>query len=144
MTRSDADENEPTAALELAEDSGELTRTEVLHGELLDTQPAPEPASEGPTFAATVAPAPNPSTTEQPTVRWGALVWALLFGSVGAFALWTLVDPARRDDAVWWAIGLHPTMAVLYGLIAVGVIVALFGIVGLIRRGERKRRAARG
>lgn len=84
--------------------------------------------------ATPVTPAPGP------TVRWGALVWALIFGGTAALTLWILVDPARRLAADAWIAGLNPLAAWLYALIAVGVIVALFGIVGLIRRGERARR----
>lgn len=76
----------------------------------------------------------------RPTVRWGALVWALIFGGTAALTLWILVDPARRLAADAWIAGLNPLAAWLSALIAVGVIVALFGVVGLIRRGERARR----
>jgi len=141
-------ETETTAALELATSDGELERTEVLEGVPLDMETATEPTTEDTLFASlgvtgpTVR--PNPSSPDRPTIRWGALVWALLFGTVAALALWVLVDPVRREAAVWWAIGLQPMMTVLYGLVAIGVVVVLFGIVGLIRRGERKRRLARG
>jgi len=141
---------ETTAALELADHDRDLVQTEVLQGELLDADSAPESsgASEpgAPLFASPASAAASPTSppAERPTIRWGALVWALLFGTVASLALWVLVDPARRDAAVWWAIGLQPMMTVLYGLVAIGVVVVLFGMVGLIRRAERKRRLARG
>ena len=99
--------------------------------------PAPPPPAPAP------APEPAPavaSAPEQPTIRWGALVWALLFGAVGAITLWALVDPERRAAVGEWMTALDPLAAVLYVFIALGVVVALFGIVGLIRRGERVRR----
>ncbi|MGW9632115.1 hypothetical protein ACWGST_15570 [Agromyces sp. NPDC055520] len=86
--------------------------------------------------AAPVAPAPD----AQPTIRWGALVWALLFGATAATTLWVLVSPVRRDLVGDWLIALNPLTAALTTVIVVGVVVALFGIVGLIRRGERARR----
>jgi hypothetical protein len=108
--------------------------------------PAPDAATEAGApgreasggFAST-APAPAPAPAPRPTVRWGALVWALIFATVAAVTLWIIVDPERRDAADAWLTDLDPFAAGLYALIAVGVVVALFGIVGLIRRGERAR-----
>ena len=88
----------------------------------------------------TAATAPPAAAAEQPTVRWGALVWGLLFGLTAVTTLWIIVDPGRRDAIDDWFVSLNPLAAVLYALVAVGVIVVLFGIVGLIRRGERARR----
>ena len=78
---------------------------------------------------------------ERPTIRWGALVWSLLFGATAGFTLWVLVDPARRLAVGEWLTTLNPLAGALYGLVGLGVVLALFGIVGLIRRGERIRRA---
>ena len=80
-----------------------------------------------------------PGAPARPTVRWGALVWALLFGATAATTLWVLVDPARRDVVGDWLITLSPLTATLVAVIIVGVVLALFGIVGLIRRAERAR-----
>ncbi|GAA1965179.1 hypothetical protein [Agromyces allii] len=105
--------------------------------------PPADPAASGDEVdsvyaAASVTAANEPAP--KPTVRWGALVWALIFGGSAALTLWILVDPARRLAADAWITGLNPLAASLYALIAVGVVVAMFGIVGLIRRGERARR----
>lgn len=94
------------------------------------------PASHDAAATAPEAPAP----TARPTVRWGALVWALLFGTAAATTLWVLVEPARRDLVGDWMVTLSPLTATLTAVIVVGVVIALFGIVGLIRRGERARR----
>ncbi len=83
----------------------------------------------------------RPTAVERPTIRWGALVWSLLFGATAGFTLWVLVDPARRLAVGDWLTTLNPLAAALYGLVGLGVVLALFGIVGLIRRGERARRA---
>jgi len=93
--------------------------------------PAPEPAAE------TDAPS---APLEGPTIRWGALVWALLFGAIAAVTLWLLVSPERRDAVAGWIGSVHPLVVVMYAVIALGTVIALFGIVGLIRRGERARR----
>ncbi len=76
----------------------------------------------------------------RPTVRWGALVWSLIFGAVAATTLWVVVDRPRRDAVGEWLLDLSPLVATLYLLLALGSLVAVFGIVALIRRGERARR----
>ena len=86
-------------------------------------------SSSGPT---TAAPA-----SSRPTVRWGALVWSLLFGALAGTALWLMLDSDRREATGEWLATLSPLAAALYALVALGVVLALFGIVGLIRRGER-------
>ena len=94
------------------------------------------PAGDAPAIRADSA-----ETVERPTIRWGALVWSLLFGATAGFTLWVLVDPTRRLAVGEWLATLNPLAAGLYGLVGLGVILALFGIVGLIRRGERAGRA---
>ena len=103
----------------------------------------PEWITSGPT-PPEHAPATRPGpadAVERPTIRWGALVWSLLFGATAGFTLWVLVDPARRPAVGDWLTTLDPLAAALYGLVGLGVVLALFGIVGLIRRGERAARA---
>ena len=79
----------------------------------------------------------SPVSPARPTVRWGALVWALLFGATAATTLWVLVDAARRDLVGDWLVTLSPLTATLVAVIIVGVVLALFGIVGLNSRAER-------
>ena len=142
--------------------------TEVVEAELLDSELArvepgattevtgptevltPLPGSGDDDGAAATAAAPlgegaeRPGPPERPTIRWGAIVWALLFGTIAGFTLWVLADLQHRDAALAWVQSIPLGLLPLYGLLLVGVIVALFGGVGLIRRGERRRRAARG
>ena len=101
--------------------------------------PAPTPTSSSGTATsidtATAAPA-----SSRPTVRWGALVWSLLFGALAGTALWVMLDSDRREATGEWLATLSPLAAALYAVVALGIIVALFGIVGLIRRGEHATR----
>lgn len=102
---------------------------------------APEaPAAPAAGVAEPADAAPAPAPIEGPTIRWGALVWALLFLAIAGTTMWLLVSPERRDAVGDWLGSVHPLVLVLSGVIAVGVVIALFGIVGLIRRGERARR----
>jgi hypothetical protein len=92
-------------------------------------------SSNGTTFSNGAAPVA--SALPRPTVRWGAIVWSLLFAALAGTSLWLMLDPDRREATGEWLATLSPLAAALYGLVALGVILALFGIVGLIRRGER-------
>jgi hypothetical protein len=88
--------------------------------------------------AATTTDAPGTSAA-RPTVRWGALVWSLVFGTIAATTLWVVVDRGRRDAVGEWLFDVSPLAASLYLLLALGALVAVFGLVALIRRAERER-----
>ena len=109
------------------------------------TPPTPPPAPAATTTASSGTATSNDtaaaaSALPRPTVRWGALVWSLLFGALAGSALWLMLDPDRRESTGEWLATLSPLAAALYAVVALGIIVALFGIVGLIRRGEHSRR----
>jgi len=107
------------------------------------TPPTPAPPATTPSSNGTVSSngtSAAASAHPRPTVRWGALVWSLLFGALAGTALWLMLDPDRLDATGEWLATLSPLAAALYALVALGVILALFGIVGLIRRGEHSRR----
>ena len=70
-------------------------------------------------------------------MRWGALVWSLVFAGLAATTLWVVVDSGRRDALGEWLLGLSPVAASLYALLALGVLIVVFGLVALIRRRER-------
>ena len=99
------------------------------------------------TAATTIFGAPDGATRTEapgappvrPTVRWGALVWSLVFGAVAATTLWVVVDRDRRDAVGEWLFDLTPLVASLYLLMALGALIAVFGLVALIRRAERAR-----
>lgn len=87
---------------------------------------------------------PQPTTSTaapvRPTVRWGALVWSLVFAGLASLSLWFMIDrPARRSAAEWFG-SLDAFTAGLYALASLGALIAIFSIVGLLRRGERARR----
>jgi hypothetical protein len=112
-------------------------------GQMAGTGLTPPPAA--PTATAAAAASPNgagaaASAHPRPTVRWGALVWSLLFGALAGTALWLMLDADRREATGDWLATLSPLAAGLYAVVALGIILALFGIVGLIRRGEHARR----
>lgn len=76
--------------------------------------------------------------TAGPRIRWAAIVWGLLFAAIAAGTLLTLLSPERRDAFAAWAVSLSPTTVMLYGLLAVGALVLVLGLVGLLRRAQRR------
>lgn len=137
MTATNDRDDEPTLVLD--ELGNEPTAP------LTGLTPPPAPVPPAPTAPAPFSDADAPRATEpapRPTVRWGALVWSLLFGATAAIVLWVVTDPLRRELAGAWFAELDPFAAWLYVLIGIGAIVAIFGLVGLIRRGERRRLSA--
>ena len=122
-------------------DSSATTDSTATTTVLPDWVTAGQPSTAPPAPAASIAGPAQATSPERPTIRWGALVWSLLFGATAGFTLWVLVEPARRLAVGDWFLTLNPLAGALYGLVAVGIVLALFGIVGLIRRGERTRRA---
>lgn len=143
MTTNAPDPRDASAAAAPSDADAAVTAIIAEWGDPAGERPAPTPPVPPLPPTPSLPPSGDVSVTSpaaRPTVRWGALVWALLFGATAAATLWIIIEPARRDAVGEWLATLSPLAAALYAIVAVGVIVALFGIVGLIRRGERTRR----
>jgi hypothetical protein len=52
-----------------------------------------------------------------------------------------LVSGQRREALADALVTMQPAVVALCAIVALGAVLALFGVVGLIRRGERVRRA---
>lgn len=76
---------------------------------------------------------------ERPRVRWAAIVWGLLFAAIAAGTLAILLRPESRDAFAEWAFALSPLTVTLYGLLALGALVLVGGLAGLLRRAQRRR-----
>lgn len=83
-----------------------------------------------------MSPAPRPRT------RWAAVVWGVFFLATAVTALWIILDDGRRAIAGSWIGGLNPWSATAYLSLAVGVLLLVGGIAGLIRRAQRQARDA--
>ena len=92
-----------------------------------------------------VAPAPidAAASSHGPRTRWAAIVWGLVFAALASGALYVVLSPQHRLELIEWVTGLQPTTLALYGALAIGVIVLLFGLVGLLRRAQRALAARR-
>ncbi|RZU66617.1 hypothetical protein EV379_2980 [Microterricola gilva] len=78
-----------------------------------------------------------------PRTRWAAIVWGLVFAALASGALYVVLSPQHRIELIDWVTSLEPTTLALYGALAIGVIVLLFGLVGLLRRAQRALAARR-
>ena len=72
-----------------------------------------------------------------PRTRWAAIVWGLVFAALAGGALYVVLSPQHRLELIEWVTSLEATTLALYGALAIGVIVLLFGLVGLLRRAQR-------
>lgn len=98
---------------------------------LVDPPPAVDRIEPTATIAA--------GSTPRPTIRWGALIWSVVFVGLAGLSLWLMIDRAARRDAAEWFASLDAFTAGLYALAALGVLIALFSLVALVRRAERVR-----
>ncbi len=106
-----------------------------------DIPTPPPPPSPAPAPSASIIEAGHTdAAASRPTVRWGALVWSLIFAGIAATTLWVVVDSGRRVALGDWLLDLSPVAASLYALLALGVLAVVFGLVALIRRGEHATR----
>ncbi|MCI2957403.1 hypothetical protein MN032_06850 [Agromyces atrinae] len=101
-----------------------------------ETEPtwAQPPYVEAATPAAPAAAAP----VERPRVRWAGILWGLVFTATAAIAIALLVDPAVRGDSEAWLRAQTPGTIALYALLALGAIILVSGLVGVIRRLQRR------
>lgn len=75
--------------------------------------------------------------------RWAGIVWGLVFVALAAAGLWLTSAEGRADELAAWVAGLDTATAIGYGLLAVGALVLVTGLVGLLRRAQRAFAAGR-
>lgn len=90
--------------------------------------PLPEAAIRTPSVTASVTP---------PRTRWAGIVWGVFFAAIAAVALWILSDATRRTSAVEWAFSLDGATGIAMGVLAIGVILLVAGLSGILRRAQR-------
>lgn len=88
--------------------------------------------------AAVLSPADFTAAGMGPRTRWAAIVWGLLFAVIAAGTLAVVLVPERRLDLARWFTTLEPAAIGLYAALAVGTIVLLASLVGILRRAQRK------
>lgn len=111
---------------------------------LLGRDPFPtDPTTSVPPAAPPLAEPPSAGDRRVgPVVRWAGILWGLVFAAIAAATLWVVVDARRRDAASEWWGSLAPGMLALLVIAAVGFVLLIAGIAGLLRRiPDRARRA---
>lgn len=88
------------------------------------------------------APPASPSASEDETTlrartRWAGIVWGVVLATLAIGGVWLASGEARIDDLVVWVSGLSPTTAIGLGVLAVGALILVTGLVGLLRRAQR-------
>lgn len=73
-----------------------------------------------------------------PRTRWTAIVWGLFFGGLAVAGLMLLGDPTRRDDLIMSVNALSAGSLVAGAVLAVGILVLVAGLAGLIRHAQRR------
>jgi len=79
-----------------------------------------------------------PERPPRPRVRWAGVVWGLVFAASAAAGIWLASGEDRVDEIVAWLQDLAPATAIGYGILAVGGLLLITGIVGLLRRAQRR------
>lgn len=73
----------------------------------------------------------------RPRTRWAGVVWGLAFAALAGAGLWLASGEGRVDDVVGWIRSLTVASAIGYGALALGGILLVTGLVGLLRRAQR-------
>jgi len=87
--------------------------------------------------------APSTSAGPGPRTRWAGIVWGLVLGALAAAGIWLAAGEGRIDDLVAWTQTLTSAMVVGYAVLAIGALVLVLGLVGLLRRAQRTVAAGR-
>ena len=78
-----------------------------------------------------------------PRTRWAAIIWGAVFAAIAAGTLSLVIYPANRNEFADWLFGLAPSVSLLLLALAVGTLMLLLGLIGLLRRAQRSRAARR-
>ncbi|MCT9818932.1 hypothetical protein N3K63_01385 [Microbacterium sp. W1N] len=100
--------------------------------------PAPSDASAAePGDAAEAVDAGEAVVPLRARTRWAGIVWGLVFVGLAAAGVWLSSAEGRADELAAWIQRLDTATAIGYGLLAVGALVLVTGLVGLLRRAQR-------
>ncbi|MBN9178578.1 MAG: hypothetical protein J0I43_14600 [Microbacterium sp.] len=73
----------------------------------------------------------------RPRTRWAGIVWGLVLAALAGAGIWIASGTDRVDELMAWAQALTPATAIGYGVLAVGGMLLVTGLVGLLRRAQR-------
>lgn len=81
--------------------------------------------------------APSPEPALGPRVRWGGIVWGAFFSLLAFAGLWIVGSADRREAAGAWLGDLTVPTIVGTSILALGAILLVAGLVGLLRRAQK-------
>ncbi|WP_259363390.1 hypothetical protein [Microbacterium esteraromaticum] len=108
------------------------TEPTVPLSDLNETLPMDEPTTAALDDASARLSSPAPRT------RWAAIIWGVCFAAVAWFGIWMLSATTRQNAITDWFASLSPGTMTATVLLGVGVLVLISGLVGLIRRMQRR------
>lgn len=88
----------------------------------------------------TTAPHPDAAPAlPAPRTRWAAIIWGAVFAAIALWALRVFGDVEGRVALALWVGGLTPASVVGYLVLALGALVLILGLAGVLRRVQRRR-----
>lgn len=78
----------------------------------------------------------------RPRIRFGAIAWGLIVCAIAGTVLTVIGTPDARTAFAAWLGSLTPGGYVLIGVLVLGGLILLWGLLGLIRRLQRRRRSS--
>jgi hypothetical protein len=111
--------------------------TDGMQTERLDDLIEPPAATVLDAEASATAASADAPLASGPRTRWAGIVWGLVLAAVAAGGIWLASGEGRLDDLVRWTRDLSPATAIGFGVLAIGVLLLVAGLVGLLRRAQR-------
>ncbi len=82
-------------------------------------------------------PAAPPTPPRRARIRWGGIVWGLVFAAVAAAGISLASTPGRTEALVAWVQEIGPASAIGLAVATIGGLLLVTGVVGLVRRAQR-------
>lgn len=82
----------------------------------------------------------RPDREPRARTRWAGIVWGLVLLGCASGGLRLVWERQAAESWQSWLFGLELSTAIAYGLLAVGAIVLVCSLIGLLRRAQRARR----
>ncbi|MFC4244321.1 hypothetical protein ACFOYW_13150 [Gryllotalpicola reticulitermitis] len=74
-----------------------------------------------------------------PRIRWGGIIWGLVFVASGWFALWTMQSHERRSAFSDWILTLNDGGWAIVAAFAIGALLLVLGLIAALRAATRPR-----
>lgn len=100
------------------------------------TEPA---ATDDVAHAVTADAGASATSSARPRIRSGAIAWGLIVCGIAVTVLLVIGSPRSRAGFAHWLGALTPGGHVLIGVLALGGLILLWGLLGVIHRLQRRR-----